>query len=75
MGVGTIFVRKETGACPYLLLYLLLAFADADPCVNYPGANLFPCGQACTVGVIDIDDILAILAAFAGSGPRPDPCV
>ncbi len=51
------------------LLVELMAFADSDPCVTYPGSNLFPCIDEClpgAVGLVDIDDVIAMLRAFAG---------
>jgi len=56
------------------IVYLLNAFSDADPCTNYPGANIVPCPDDCgTGGTTDVDDIIAVLGAFAGD-PVPDGC-
>jgi len=62
------------------LLVILAAFAASpNHCASaggpFPDAvNLFPCGQACPDGVVDIDDVVAELGAFAGNFVCPHPC-
>ena len=53
--------------------YMLLAFADADQCTNFAGADLFPCDSLCTR--VDIDDIVTVLRAFAEYYDCAPPCV
>ena len=36
--------------------------------------NMVPCGQACPDGAVDLDDILSVLAAFAGDFQCDHPC-
>jgi len=54
------------------ILYVLDAFSDADPLVNFAGSDLFPCENS--PGTLDVDDILAILEAFVGNYACPHPC-
>jgi hypothetical protein len=56
------------------ILQVLAAFGDSDPCTNFPGNNLFPCGQACPPGIVDLDDILEVLASFSEDFGCPHPC-
>ncbi len=53
------------------ILYMLLAYADDDPCANFPGTDLLPCESPCSR--VDIDDIITALRAFAGINDCPDP--
>ncbi len=63
------------------LLVILNAFAvSPNYCPALGGtfpdsSNLFPCGEGCVPGsVVDIDDVLAELGAFAGNFVCPRPC-
>jgi YVTN family beta-propeller protein len=46
------------------VLYVLDAYGDADPCGNFPGADLIPCDSPCTL--VEVSDVLSILSAFRG---------
>jgi hypothetical protein len=53
----------------------LAAFADPDPCVNFPDFDIAPCGGNCAGGgSVDIDEVLAILGGFAGNFACDHPC-
>ena len=54
------------------LLYVLGAFADADPATHFPGSDVVPCGS--TSGTVDLDDILSAIAAFGGEYDCAHPC-
>jgi hypothetical protein len=56
------------------LAYVVYAYGDADPCLNFPGADLVPCGQACVEGAIDVDDLVSIVRSYAGFFDCPSPC-
>ena len=56
------------------VLYVLGGFSDTEPCLNFPAANLVPCGEPCDQGQIDVSDILAVLDAFIGIAACPVPC-
>jgi len=63
------------------LLIILGAFAiSPDYCPDLGGpfpdaTNLFPCGEeGCVDWMVDIDDLVTELAAFAGNFPCPHPC-
>jgi PKD repeat protein len=54
------------------LTYLVYAYADSNPCANYPGADLVPCNDTCDD--VDVDDILAAVYAYGGVFMCPAPC-
>jgi hypothetical protein len=64
------------------ILYILNAFADPDPCVNFPNSNIVPCGcqsdpgflPQCNPCVVDLDDILSVLGAFQDNYDCSHPC-
>jgi hypothetical protein len=56
------------------LAYLVGAYGAGDPCFTFPGSNLVPCGQVCTEGFVDVDELVAIVRAYAGIYDCAAPC-
>jgi Zn-dependent metalloprotease len=54
------------------MVFVLDAFADSNPAINYPGSDLVPCGTG--NGMVDLDDVLDVLDAFSGNPHCADSC-
>ena len=52
-------------------MVIIAAYADPDHCTNFPGADLVPCDEICDV--VDLDDVLSVLQAYAGIYSCPHP--
>jgi len=54
------------------LLFILAAYAAPDPCLTHPTADIFPCGQPCSI--VELADVTAVLDAYAGILACVHPC-